>query len=239
MRLKRLFLTVLTSIFSLSLVQAKPEISPESNTKNVLYLSSSEIECQASLEQMKQLTKAFPENTKFVYQYVNYSESYSEDEMAGLHVIYKKLISDVSVDLIVAADNLALSFVKNAQDDLFMGIPVLVLGMSKGQEFDEALKMMSTHIVMDSPYIEENIKLINSLFPRRRRIVFVGCDDSQKEALQSADFKFDIDSEFKNISGMSVEELKQFASGLDKCSILFLPSAFDMNKFPVKAEEAL
>jgi len=239
MRLKRLFLTVLTSIFSLSLVQAKPEISPESNTKNVLYLSSSEIECQASLEQMKQLTKAFPEDTKFVYQYVNYSESYSEDEMAGLHVIYKKLISDVSVDLIVAADNLALSFVKNAQDDLFMGIPVLVLGMSKGQEFDEALKMMSTHIVMDSPYIEENIKLINSLFPRRRRIVFVGCDDSQKEALQSADFKFDIDSEFKNISGMSVEELKQFASGLDKCSILFLPSAFDMNKFPVKAEEAL
>ena len=188
---------------------------------------------------MKQLTKAFPEDTKFVYQYVNYSESYSEDEMAGLHVIYKKLISDVSVDLIVAADNLALSFVKNAQDDLFMGIPVLVLGMSKGQEFDEALKMMSTHIVMDSPYIEENIKLINSLFPRRRRIVFVGCDDSQKEALQSADFKFDIDSEFKNISGMSVEELKQFASGLDKCSILFLPSAFDMNKFPVKAEEAL
>ncbi len=238
-RVRKIFFFAIVSIFSLCFVQAKPEISPESNTKNVLYLSSSEIESQASLEQMKQLTKAFPNDTKFVYQYVNYNQNYSDEEMAGLYLIYKKLISDVSVDLIVAADHLALNFVKKTQDDLFRGIPVLVLGMSKGQDFDDALKMMSTHIVMDSPYIEENIKLINSLFPRRRKILFIGCADSQKESLQSVDFKFDIDSEFKNIGGMSADELKQFISGLEKCSILFLPSAFEMNEFPVRAEEAL
>jgi len=236
-RARKLFLFAIISIVSLCFVQAKPEISPESNTKTVLYLSSSEIESHASLEQMKQLTRAFPEDTKFIYQYVNYGNLDDEGQLASLYSMYTRLAANV--DLIVVADNLALEFVKKTQNALFNGIPVLVLGMSKGPLFDEALQMMSTHIVMDSPYIEENIKLINSLFPRRRKILFLGCSDEQSEFLQSVDFKFDIDSDFKNIGGMSVEELRQYASEMEKCSILFLPSAFEMNDFPVKAEEAL
>ena len=239
MRFKRLYLFALTSVFSLCLIQAKPAISPESNTKNVLYLSSSEMESRAGLRQIQELTKAFPEGSKFYYQYSNYGISYSGKELESFNAMYKRLVSELSVDLIVAADPLALQFVKSTQDEFFRDIPVLVLGMSKGWQLNEAMVMMRAHIVMDTPYVEENIKLINSLFPRRKKIVFLGCADEQKETLKSLDFKFDIESEFKNIAGMSVDELKQYASSLDKCSILFLPSAFEMNQYPVKAETAL
>ena len=239
MRFKRLFLFALTFVFSLCLIQAKPELSPESNKKNILYLSSSEMESAAGLEQIKQITKAFPEDSKFYYQYFNYGVSYDQKQLDEFADIYKRLLSDISIDLVVAADPLSLEFVKRNQDAYFRGIPVLVLGMSKGRELNEAMLMVRAHIVMDTPYVEENIKLINSLFPRRKKILFVGCSDEQKETLRNLDYKFDIDSEFKNIGGMSVDELKLYASGLDKCSILFLPSAFEMNQFPVKAEEAL
>ena len=239
-RVKKLFLFAIVSIFSLALVQAKPEISLGSITKNVLYLSSSEIQSSAGLEQIKQLTKAFPDDVRFIYRYVdpNFSSKHEED-LDELYILYKSLLSDMEIDLIVAADVFALNFVKQTQDELFKGITVLVLGMEKGEDFDQAQKMMRTHIIMDSPYIEENIKLINSLFPRRRKILFLGCDDAQKEDLQGVDFKFDIDSEFKNIAGMSLDDLKRYAMGLEKCSVLFLPSAFDLNEYPVKSEEAL
>ena len=129
-RARKLFLFAIISIVSLCFVQAKPEISPESNTKTVLYLSSSEIESHASLEQMKQLTRAFPEDTKFIYQYVNYGNLDDEGQLASLYSMYTRLAANV--DLIVVADNLALEFVKKTQNALFNGIPVLVLGMSKG-----------------------------------------------------------------------------------------------------------
>ena len=128
--------------------------------------------------------------------------------------VYRRFVNDISVDLLVAGDSLALEFIKKTQDQLFNGIPILVLGMEKGEKFNEALRMMSTHIVLDSPYIEENIKLINSLFPRRRKILFLGCSDDQNDVLKAVDFKFDIDSEFKNIAGMTVEQLKQYSAGL-------------------------
>lgn len=239
MRLKRLFLFALAFAFSLRLLQAKPEISPEPKTKDVLYLSSSDISSEAVIKQVNNISKFFPEDTKFYYQYSNYGIPYTEKELKDFNAIYKKLVQGLSVDLIVAGDSIALEFVKQTQNELFDGIPVLVLGMEKGEKFNEALRMMSTHIVLDTPYIEENIKLINSLFPRRRKILFLGCADSQEEAVKSVDFKFDIDSEFKNIVGMTEDQLKQYASDLDKMSIFFLPSAFDMNDCPVKAEQAL
>ncbi len=239
MRLKRLFLTVLLSVFSLFLVQAKPEISPGANTRNILFLSSSEMESRAGLEQIKQLTKFFPDDSKFYYQYSNFGTNFTKKEIEEFNAMYKRIVNEISVDLIVAADGLALDFVKQAQDSMFKGIPILVLGMAKGMRVNEAMLMMNAHIVLDTPYVEENIKLINSLFPRRKKILFLGCSDEQREALRSVDYKFDIESEFKNIAGMSVEELKQFAAGMDKRSILFMPSAFEMNEYPVKAEEAL
>ncbi|MBO7122571.1 MAG: response regulator [Treponema sp.] len=239
MRFKRLFLFAVASIFSLCLLNAKPEISPEPKTKDVLYLSSSDISSEAVGKQIKNVSKFFPEDTKFYYQYSNYGVAYSHKELQEFDAFYKKLVQGLSVDLVVAGDPIALEFVKQTQDELFDGIPILVLGMDKGEKFNEALRMKSAHIVLDTPYIEENIKLINSLFPRRKKIMFVGCDDAQRETLKSVDFKFDIDSDFKNIVGMTEDQLKQFASGLDKMSIFFLPSAFDMNDCPIKSEQAL
>lgn len=239
MSLKRFFLFALTFVFSLCLLQAKPEFSSGSNSKNVLYLSSADIASDAGLKQIKEMTKSFPEETKFFYQYSNYSIFYDEKEQQETNSVYKRFVNDIAVDLLVAGDSIALEFIKRTQNQLFYGIPILVLGMEKGDKFNDALRMMSTHIVLDSPYIEENISLINSLFPRRRKILFLGCSDEQKDVLKTVDFKFDIDSEFKNIAGMTVDQLKHYSAGLGKISIFFLPSAFDMNDCPVKAEQAL
>ncbi|MCR5045653.1 MAG: response regulator, partial [Treponema sp.] len=88
-------------------------------------------------------------------------------------------------------------------------------------------------------YIEENIKLINSLFPRRSKVVFIGCSEEQSRLIDAINLKFDIDSEYKNIAGLSESQLADYVKSMGKCSILFLPSDSDLNAYEVRSETAL
>ncbi len=239
MRVKKTVIAALTLYFSLFGLFAQPERLESTNQKSVLFLSTSDIGSSAGIKQISEFSEALPEGCNVYYQYVNYKYEFNENDFEEIDAFYKNGANRVSLDLVVAADNLALDFIKEKRSEYFPGVPVLVFGMEQGSNFTEALKMKNTHFVMDSPYIEENIKLINSLFPRRKKIVFIGCVAEQASQIASIKFKFDIETEFKNIAGLSLDEIERYIQGLDKCSILFLPSAYDMNQYQVKSEAAL
>ena len=189
--------------------------------KALLFLTSSDASDKCYQTQINCLTRQLPVNYKILSQFINPDMSANSDIFALLYDIYKERSVLPKLDYVIVADSCA------------------VLGMERGPLHDNTMKLQNFHIVLDEPYIEENIKLINSLFPRRRKIIFVGSDERQKRVIETLKLKFDIESDFKNISGMSKIEIVNYAKSMDRASVLFLPSASDMNENSVNSEEAV
>lgn len=207
--------------------------------KNVLFLTTSDASEKCYQTQINCLTKQLPQNFKILSQFINPDIEINTAVFGTIYDIYKDRSVLPRLDYVIVADSAALKFVQAKQDYYFKGLPIVVMGIKRGPLHDSALKMQNFHIVLDEPFIEENIKLINSLFPRRRKIVFIGCDERQKRIIETLKLKFDIESDFKNISGMSKIEIVNYAKSMDRASVLFLPSASDMNEESVNSEEAV
>ena len=240
LRVKTLLPSAIILLFSLGTIFAAPvaDANGDTDQKRILFLSSFEITDQYYQKQVNSLSASLPINYKVMYQFVGGDTSgFEKEDFDGFDNFYGKFLSMSGIDFVIAADSIALKFVQEKRDLFFKGIPLVAVGIQRGPEYDEALKMQNTHIVVDEPYIEENIKLINSLFPRRRKIVFLGSDDGQRVFIDSIRSKFDIDAVFKNVRGLSVSQLASYAKSLDKCSILFLPSAAELNGNAVRSEE--
>ena len=165
----------------------------DTDEKRILCLSSFEMTDRYYQEQANCLAKTLPQNYKIFFQFVSSLDlGLGPKEYEGFDNFYGKFLAMSKIDFIVAADTVALKFVQEKRDVFFKGLPVVAVGVGRGSEYDYAQSMSNTHIVMDEPYIEENIKLINSLFPRRRRIVFLGGDESQRRFINTIEEKFDI-----------------------------------------------
>ena len=219
-------------------VFAAAEPSVEMEEKRILFLSSAEVYDKYYQNQINSLSRTIPSNYKIIYQNVNQGANLSAAEVESFDIFYSKFMKSSKIDFLLVNDKASLDFVIQKRNSYFMGLPTVVLGANKWNSLSMIEKMQGIQAVIDEPFIEENIKLINSLFPRRRYIVFIGCDDKQREYIDSLKSKFNINAEYKNISGVTSSELAAYIKNLDKCSILFLPASFDLNRNSVRAEEA-
>ena len=236
---KTLLFAAILSLALGAVAAATSAVTDEAETKRVLFLSSFEMTDKYYQDQVNYFSKALPANYKVMYQFVSGDLGFEKKDYDGFDNFYGKFLAMSGIDYVVAADSLALHFVNAKRDTFFKGLPVVAVGIKQGPDYDMALKMSNTHVILDEPYIEENIKLINSLFPRRRKIVFIGSDESQWNFISSIKQKFEIETQFKNVSGLSKAQIAEFSRTLDKCSILYLPAAADLNGRPLRSEDVL
>ena len=211
--------------------------SAESAEKHVLLLTSNKISDLYYQKLVNALTESLQDNYKVYYQNLEPNANFTRADIESFDKFYKNFLGSMKIDFIVAADALSLEFIKDKQDSFFLGIPLVILGMRRGPEYDKTIQLQNTHIIVNEPYIEENIKLINSLFPRRKKIVFLSCDEHQRKFIDSMRAKFDIDAEFKNIKNYTREQIIKLAKSQNKCSFLFLPSGSEMNSNEIHSEE--
>ena len=207
--------------------------------KKLLLLSSSNFTDSYYQKQINCLQKTLPINYKVYCQYVGSNFEFDQKDYEAFDEFYKAYMEKSDIDFLVTADLPALRFVQAKRDLFFKGLPVVVLGFKRGTDYDSAFEMDGIQVVFDDPFVEENIKLINSLFPRRRKIAFIDCRETNKGLIDSIKSKFDIQAEYKNIDGMSKEQIAEYAKSLDKCSILFMPSAYDLNGSDVTSEDVV
>ena len=240
----RRFLLTIILIFSLfSAASAEPiqALNPVSDNtvKNLLYLSSSDSRCIDAQKMFQAFIEAVPEYYNIHYQPLDWKIAFSDTGSDIFDAWYAKFIESASLDAIICADPYALKFVMEKRKTLFKGIPILAQGLVRTPYINIISQAPKTFIIEDLLFIDENIKLINSLFPRRRKIVFIGSEEHHKKLIEDAGVKYDIETDFYNISGMNGTELMNLVRKFNQCAIVFIPSATELNHNILDSEKAL
>lgn len=192
--------------------------------KDVLYISSEQTKSDGL--QYSTIIKNISQDIRLHYQILNYAD-YANSDFLGKN----------SFSAIITADNGASDFVAENYEKYFNELPVVMLGTNS--ILNNANKIRYSYFVEDSTFLDENIKLCASLFPAGKKIVFVVNSEKQKELCTARIKKYDFEYEFKNIVGMSKEDLQRDFSALKKCIILFLPSAKDYPKGSLNPDYAI
>lgn len=216
------FFFIFTILFSVSQILSSEDFSAVK--KDVLYISSEQTK-SASL-QYSAIIKDVPQDIRVHYQILNYGD------YANSGFFEKN-----SFGAVITADDGAFDFVAENREKYFNGLPVIILGTNSISE--KAKRMRYSQFVEDTTFIDENLKLCTSLFPTRKKIVFVVNSEEQKEACAEKAKKYDFKYEFKDIAGISKEELQSDFSALEKCIILFPPSAKDSPKGSLNPDQAI
>ena len=177
---------------------------------NVLYISSEQTKNDAL--QYSAIMKNISQDIRLHYQILNYADFQNSD-----------FFERNSFNAIITADNGAFDFVEKNREKYFNGLPTVTLGTKS--ILKSSNKERYSYFIEDTTFIDENIKLCTSLFPTVEKILFVIDSEKQKELCAEHIKKYNVKYEFKSIVGMSKEELQSDFSALEKCIILFLPSA--------------
>lgn len=216
------FFFIFAALFSLFQIATSENFG--AMKKDILYISSDQTK-SGSL-QYSAIIKDIPQDIRVHYQILKLYDYANSD-----------FFEKNSFGAIITADDGAFEFVAENREKYFDGLPIVILGTHSISE--KAKKMRYSQFVEDTAFVDENIKLCTSLFPTRKKIVFVVNSEKQKEACAEKIQKYDFKYEFKDISNISKEELQRDFSALEKCIILFLPSAKDAPRDSLSPDYAI
>ncbi len=206
--------------------------------KSILYISCGDDKTKDFQKSLSILAESIPDDYTLYYQSMDYNSESSSMNLKKLEGWYPQYLRYNNVSAVLAADKEVYNFVVARQEQYFKNISVIA-AFDYWTEKKPSDTAYNVHIIDNSACIEENIKLINSIFPRTRKIIFIGTSPEEESALKFLVSKYEIDGQFKNISGMTKDEIARYASSIDKSSILFLPDSGDMNTNTVNTETAL
>lgn len=216
------FFFIFISLFAIAFPQAT-----QSDKKNILYFSTSNSRIANS--QFYTISNALPNNFNLYYQSLDYNLHNSRFHDGHNEHTFEFL--DISeFDAVVLDGNSALEFSQKNRTDFLGKIPLVCIGTDDQNFLDNAEKIPNTKIIKDEIFLEENIKLAMTLFPDRKKIVFIGSSDEQIELCEAQSDKHRIDSEFKNVSKMSQMQIEEYVLQLGRNPIIFLPSPKDLNE---------
>ncbi len=183
------------------------------------------------LEEEKNSEKAY-------YLYVEYLDSirgYPGNSLEYHFKILKEKYKDMNFDIIITADDFAVSFIKEYHDILFDGVPVVFCGLDNMNETFPYTTDWITGIYQKMD-IEGNLKLIRRLHPDAETInVFV---DTRSVTANIVYEKFlvarenlDFEIKWNIIKDKNVEEFPEIISRFDKKSATLLLSANYNNEY--------
>ncbi len=175
------------------------------------------------------ISNALPNNFKLYYQSLDYNlyNSKSQAERQGWPF---EFLDFSKFDAVIIGDNSAFEFSQKQQAGFFGKMPLVCIGTDNGFFLDNAEKIPNVKIIKDEIFLDENIKLAMTLFPERKKIAFIGTSDEQIKNCESKIIKYEIDSEFKNVSQMNQSQIEEYVLQLGKAPIIFLPSPKEFNE---------
>lgn len=216
------FTFIFVSLFALAFSQtALPD------TKTILYFSASTSRMDNS--QFFAISNALPDNFNLYYQSLDY-DLYNfklHDEQQEWPFAF---LDFSKFDAVIIGDNSAFEFSQKRRAEFLGKMPLVCIGTDNGFFLDNAETIPNTKIIKDELFLDENINLAMTLFPGRKKITFIASSDEQIKQYEFKTSKYEIDSEFKDISQMNQAQIEEYVSQLGNCSILFLPSPKELNE---------
>ncbi|EHJ46713.1 signal transduction histidine kinase, nitrogen specific, NtrB [Solidesulfovibrio carbinoliphilus subsp. oakridgensis] len=163
-------------LFLLACLLPHPAWAAEKVRKNVLYFNSYQNGYQWSDEILAGIRAGLEKSDFNVDLQIEYMDSkkYTDPTLRGmLHDFYRLKYRNTRFDVILASDNYAFEFLRQYQDELFPGTPLVFCGVN-----DFHPEWLAGHPnftgVLEEPDIRETLELALRFHPDRRRLIVFG-----------------------------------------------------------------
>jgi len=158
-----------------------------SEKRNVLYLNSYQNGYAWSDDILKGLQEVFKDSGQVIDLQIEYMDSRKftdETVRPMLYDFYKYKFRDTTFEVLLASDNFAFDFLREFQQDLFPGLPVVFGGVN-----DFIPAMLTGHPnftgIQENPDVAANLEIALKLHPEKSKVIVIGDKSLTGLAIQS------------------------------------------------------
>ncbi|MDN5306638.1 MAG: hypothetical protein PWP16_1 [Eubacteriaceae bacterium] len=226
-------LTVILIILQLLLspLLFKNVIQAETAKPRVLFLSSYSQSFESDPQKIEGAQSVFQGDYDMDVEYMDSKRFETPENKALFYQLLKYKLSNIApYDAIIVADDYALQFALDFQDDLFKEIPIVFIGINDKQRAVEAADRENIAGIWEETSLVENIELAIHFNPKAAKVMAIvdstitGQGD-QKQFEESMLAFPDLQPEILNVSNYnSFDEVASILEGLDDDTILLFLS---------------
>lgn len=207
------------------------------NTKDILLIQSYHKGYKWSDEISSVFEKRFAEddNIFLTTVYMDTKKISTQAYLEKLYELYKEQFKNRKFDLIVAADNNALDFLKQYHFSLFGFTPIVFLGINNFENVNlnqSLLKRISTGVV-EQVDISKNIELILKMQPKMDKLVIINDRSKTGLAMKKDIFKvlrnYSKKVRYEYIDDIKIEDLRYKVQSLSENSVILWVLLFKDN----------
>lgn len=208
-------------------------VKAQNKEKRVLYISSYNENLESVPEQIEGIQSVFePEEIYFDREYMDMNRFRTKENERLFYSMLKYKLSNLPpYDGIIVGDDAALEFAMKYQEELFLNLPIVFLGINDMNRAELAAKNKYFTGIIEKTDLEENIKIAKKLNPKAKRVMAI-VDDTlpgmgNKEQFYSTKDKFkDMEYGHINTSDYSFEELAEELENIKDDTILLYLSMY-------------
>lgn len=170
----------------------------QSNKKNVLFINSYSPNAISFDKQLSGLIQSLGENVNLQIEYMDYGNfSEYENEVIFHNLLEYKMTKYKNFDLVILADDPAISFGKKYRNSLFEDIPIVFLGANDISLAKEMISFESTYGILEKVPIKQNVELISKLHSDKNIVAVIY--DKANNSQELKEF-YSLKSKFKNLN---------------------------------------
>lgn len=232
-----LFVCLLFLLFPMTVIASEKE-NRDDNEERVLFISSYSESFLSVPEQTAGIRSVFdPASVYMDIEYMDMSRFNNETNMKLFYETIKYKIENVKpYDAVIVADDAALQFVLDYQDELFAEMPIISLCINDEHRFQEAMNnpyMTGTMEITES--LHDTLVLARDMRPNATKVMAI-VDDTltgqgdQKQFLNEVQKFPELEASFLNVSDYSFEEFGKVLEAIgDDTIVLYMCMFNDKN----------
>lgn len=208
-------------------------VAEKASKKRVLFISSYSPSFVTFFEQIKGIKSQLDENEVTLdIEFMDSKRFYNDEVLESFYKTLKyKMRNLKKYDVIMVADDNALCFAKDYQDELFKSMPIVFLGVN---DIEKAKKISQDKYItgiVESTSIRETIEIASILNPQAKRVVaIVDGTNTGKGILEEYKMQMkaftNLESETINLEEKTFEEMEDKLTRMTKNEIVIMLTAF-------------
>jgi len=201
---------------------------PSNEKKQILVLNSYNNEMKWTVDIVNGIKTVLNDKKYDLYiDYMDTEKNSTEEYKEKVESLFKYKYEDKKFDLIITSDNDAYDFMNRYHDKLFSSIPLVFCGLNYYSENDK--KSTNTTGVIESIDAKKTLELALTQNPNTKHVVIINdvatlTGKANKAYIESILSKFKEKIDFTFYEDMSMSEIQQRVSGLNKDTIVYLLS---------------
>ncbi len=243
LKIIRIFMLIVLFIFFMGLI-VSPSLAQElQQERHILVLNSYNkgyAWTDNIVEGIESIFDTENSNYKISIEYMDTNIRHDEDYISLLHQLYKSKFQNTDIDIIIASDNVAYTFLKKYHGDLFPNIPIVVCGLNFYDNY--IIQQNNFTGIVEELHFKDTIDIALALHPKASNFIVI-FDNSRTGNMNTQAIKtlvplYNNKIEFKFIQSDSFEEVAQKAKKLPKDSIIFAGAILqDKYGYPIPIEK--